>query len=172
MMGCWVVRGGGGGAVRRGVTSHSVDNTWFLRRVRICHNINVRIAWEQIPHHHPLHRQGWKSCRHRRRKQSQGEGRLWPEEMSNDKRQKKITNDKRPMKIIYDKRPPQWQMTKGSPCVVSIYGHCPISFRQPFSPLCQTGTVEHFFHILSICFLTLLKWAKKWTNHWRAFWPP
>ena len=97
---------------------------------RICHNINVRIAWEQIPHHHPLHRQGWKSCRHRRRKQSQGEGRLWPEEMSNDKRQKKITNDKRPMKIIYDKRPPQWQMTKGSPCVVSIYGHCHIETTQ------------------------------------------
>ena len=44
MMGCWVIRGGGGGAVRRGVTSHSVDNTWFLRRVRICYNMNVRIA--------------------------------------------------------------------------------------------------------------------------------
>jgi len=34
MMRCWVVRGGGGGAVRRGVTSHSVDNTIILSIVK------------------------------------------------------------------------------------------------------------------------------------------
>merc|ERR1712223_2272707 len=34
MMWCWVVRGGGGGAVRRGVTSHSVDNTIILSIVK------------------------------------------------------------------------------------------------------------------------------------------
>ena len=46
MMGCWVVRGGGGGAVRRGVTSHSVDNTWFfLHRVRIS---NTEVCYVRI----------------------------------------------------------------------------------------------------------------------------